>query len=722
MTSKPCLIAFSILLIFASAFSHAQGSPISVYPFPVQFGTVPENTTSFPVVLDVTNTTANALSITTMSFSGLNSGDFAFDGPTCVGPLAANQTCQMGVTFTPLSTGSLATELSISVQGLSGPVEVPLQGTGGIPTATITSLSPPSVYVNSPSFTLTVNGSNFVSGAIVYFGGAALSTNYVSTTQLTAQVPASLIQTTSDYVTVLNQPGGSFSNYISLNVLALDPDVSSATPYSVVAGTKSSPLLLGGDNFMNGAKVLWNGKALPTTYISTEQLQFQPTTADLATASIVQLSVSNPSPGGMSPAIQFDVTYPTKIAILDLPANNLVWDPYAQRIYASVPSSYGSNGNTIAVIDPSKARIDGYYFAGSEPDQLALSADSKYLYVGLDGSGSLQRFILPHFTPDISVNLGTSEYGGLNTALDLQVSPGNSHTYAVIAGSSESYYGTALYFYTDATQLAGSIQDSGISDIVFASPSTLYGYDGSGTVSQVSVNSSGGTLGQQWSSLVSGSNIDYSAGLIYGSGGQVLNPATGLLLGTYNVRSSCCSSYPELLPFSPINRVLVLGQTPFAGDSIDITSYNLTDFTPIAIASLSQLGNTTTAGLIPWGNSGLAFLLQSGCCGNEATTQMVLVQSPTMMLTTGKTKNPPPVPQTLSPSSATHGGWNFPVTIEGEGFVPGSEVSWNGTAIYAYYASSTQLTAYVPASAIASSGTANVVVKNPAPGGGPQLP
>src|SRR5260370_34180913 len=134
---------------------------------------------------------------------------------------------------------------------------------------------------------------------------------------------------------------------------------------------------------MSGATVLWNGKPLPTTYLSSNQLQVTPAAAQLGSAKIVQLSVSNPHPGGISSGINFNVTYPAKVTVLDLPANDLVWDPYAQRIYASLPSSYGSQGNTIAVINPFAGKPSAYNFAGTLPNQLAPSSDSHYLYVAL---------------------------------------------------------------------------------------------------------------------------------------------------------------------------------------------------------------------------------------------------------------------------------------------------------------------------------------------------
>lgn len=223
-------------------------------------------------------------------------------------------------------------------------------------------------------------------------------------------------------------------------------------------------------------------------------------------------------------------------------------------------------------------------------------------------------------------------------------------------------------------------------------------------------------MGTEWSGLVEGNTIQYAGGLIYGSAGQVLDPTIGLLMGSYDVSGSGCCTSALLLPDSTIGRVFVLGITPFF-NQFGITSYNLAKFTPIAVANLSQISASTTLAFIPWGNNGLAFINQSGCCGTT-TSQVILVQSPSMLLTAGGAKNPLPAAQSLSPANATHGGWNFPVTIKGTGFVPGSQVTWNGTALAASYVSATQLTVYVPASEIASAGTGQIFITNPAPGGG----
>jgi len=171
------------------------------------------------------------------------------------------------------------------------------------------------------------------------------------------------------------------------------------------------------------------------------------------------------------------------------------------------------------------------------------------------------------------------------------------------------------------------------------------------------------------------------------------------------------------LPDSAINRAFALGQTPFFS-SFGITSYNLSQFTPLAVASLAEFSASSTSNFIQWGPNGLAFILTNSSCCGAPTTQVVLVQSPTLLLTASKTVNPPPVTHSSSPATVAHGSGNTLMTVRGSGFVPGSVVNWNNKAFSAKYVSENEMTVYVPKAAIAAPGTAAVVVKNPTPGGG----
>jgi hypothetical protein len=82
-------------------------------------------------------------------------------------------------------------------------------------------LIPDVVAPGGSAFTLTVNGTGFVSGATVDYNGAALSTTFVNGRQLTAVVPPSDIALASTAsITVVNPtPGGGRSNTVFFSVV-----------------------------------------------------------------------------------------------------------------------------------------------------------------------------------------------------------------------------------------------------------------------------------------------------------------------------------------------------------------------------------------------------------------------------------------------------------------------------------------------------------------------
>jgi IPT/TIG domain len=60
---------------------------------------------------------------------------------------------------------------------------------------TLAELSPDDAGAGGAAFMLTVNGSNFATGAVVYFNGTPAATTYVSANQLVASIPAAAIST-----------------------------------------------------------------------------------------------------------------------------------------------------------------------------------------------------------------------------------------------------------------------------------------------------------------------------------------------------------------------------------------------------------------------------------------------------------------------------------------------------------------------------------------------
>src|SRR6266498_3228501 len=89
--------------------------------------------------------------------------------------------------------------------------------TSANPVPSITSVNPTSATAGGAGFTLTVNGSNFISTSVVRWNGADRSTTFVNSGQLSASIQGSDIANAgSAAVTVFNpSPGGGTSSSVS---------------------------------------------------------------------------------------------------------------------------------------------------------------------------------------------------------------------------------------------------------------------------------------------------------------------------------------------------------------------------------------------------------------------------------------------------------------------------------------------------------------------------
>src|SRR5204862_8143989 len=75
----------------------------------------------------------------------------------------------------------------------------------------LASLTPNSATAGGPAFTLTANGTNFVTGATVLWNGAARTTTFVSSTRVTASIPASDIAAAGSVPVSVRNPDGQTS-------------------------------------------------------------------------------------------------------------------------------------------------------------------------------------------------------------------------------------------------------------------------------------------------------------------------------------------------------------------------------------------------------------------------------------------------------------------------------------------------------------------------------
>jgi len=158
--------------------------------------------------------------------------------------------------------------------------------------AAINFISPSDATAGGPQFTLTVTSSSggFVSQSVVQWDGKTIPTTYVSATQLTATVTASLIATAgTNYVSTLSPHSGAGSNGLSNTLTFIVnpapnpvPSISSLSPNTAAAGSASFTLTVNGGSFLpssdpsGGSQVHWNlggtQSTLPIVSASSSQI------------------------------------------------------------------------------------------------------------------------------------------------------------------------------------------------------------------------------------------------------------------------------------------------------------------------------------------------------------------------------------------------------------------------------------------------------------------
>ena len=274
------------------------------------------------------------------------------------------------------------------------------------PTPTITAISPKSAVAGGAAFTLTINGTNFVAASMVSFGGAAPATTFVSSTQLTAAIPASSIASTGTLAVTVTNPaaGGGTSNPINFSVTGAGPSsvptISVLFPSCAPSGEQfvdsvDNLLTVVGDGFVPSSVVRWNSSDRPTSSNgSINGLTAQISASDIAAAGTATVTVFNPPPGGgTSNSLTFTITTgsvdPQSIAV----------DPTGKFAYVMDGGCSGGVGGYVSMytIDPTTGALAsigppvsayGYgvdYGDGVNAGSLTVDPFGKFAYVTNSG-------------------------------------------------------------------------------------------------------------------------------------------------------------------------------------------------------------------------------------------------------------------------------------------------------------------------------------------------
>lgn len=230
------------------------GPAASISPLNVDFGNQLQGTTSSAQTVTVTNVGELPLSFTSI----FTKGDFAQTN-TCTGGIATGASCTVSVTFTPTATGKSVGSLTFTDNAADSPQAVVLTGTGSINPVPLLNepVVPSSAAPGSSSFTLTVHGTAFVSGATVDWNGTLLTTTFVNGSELKATVPASdVAAATTASITVANPgPAWSTSNVVFFPVGTQVPSVSVVTSPASQYGVGNNPEAVATGDFNNDGRL-----------------------------------------------------------------------------------------------------------------------------------------------------------------------------------------------------------------------------------------------------------------------------------------------------------------------------------------------------------------------------------------------------------------------------------------------------------------------------------
>lgn len=333
---------------------------------------------------------------------------------------------------------------------------------------------------------------------------------------------------------------------------------------------------------------------------------------------VKSISVLNITFGGVTDTTTNTEVLTTHIRQISLATNDLIYDPVNKRIYASVPSSAGSIGNSITLINPGSGAVGPSIPVGSEPGKLAISDNSQYLYVGLDGDAAVRRFDTATQTAGLQFSLGSEPIFGAFGVGDMEVLPGIPGSVAIARKTGWGYGDAGVAIYDDGVMRSTStpLYTGNFNNVIefSASSSRLYGYDNETSgfgLTRMSVDSAGVSIVDTTANLISGygADIKFDGGRLYATNGTVVDPEAKIIVGAFPLPSP----FSNLVrPDSASGRVYFL--SPNLSGSVTIRGFNQQNF---LLAGSVDIENVKVApppapgfmvgSLIRWGDKGLAF-------------------------------------------------------------------------------------------------------------------
>jgi len=306
------------------------------------------------------------------------------------------------------------------------------------------------------------------------------------------------------------------------------------------------------------------------------------------------------------------------VRLIPAAANDIVSDPVGGLLYLSSPGRSTINPNSVVALDPVTGLLGAVAYAGTDPSLEAVSDDGGYLYVGLNGTGSVQRLKLPTLAPDLTIPMGSDAKGAL-LANDIQVAPGLAHTLAVTRGHSIGVGDAGVAIFDDAVARSATfsiVNGVAIDDawVQWSTVNTLDGFGSNGALYTLGVSATGLSLVSAIppaAAFRNGGRSHLEGGSLFLDSGHKIDPLTGALLGKYSVAASMWLS--GVAPDTVHGRVFALVRDP-SNNGVFLQAYDINSYAPIASVPLYGLNFAPNGPirLVRWGADGLATITADG--------------------------------------------------------------------------------------------------------------
>jgi tetrahydromethanopterin S-methyltransferase subunit B len=427
--------------------------------------------------------------------------------------------------------------------------------------------------------------------------------------------------------------------------------LSSISPQSAAAGSGEVLATITGTGFSPASAACWNCSSsqlqlLPTTYVSPTQLQVvipvnaMPATVPLEVSVYSETADPFSTSAFSNNALTFTVlpsSTKTKITPLNLSGLAMAWDAPSEKLYVAVEDYDAAYPDSIVAVDPAAGQIVNAQSVESDPLLLSDSAGGQYLYVGYAYNTNMTQLELPSLGSPVTWPLNPLQIGpGPYPAYDLKASPTDPHVTAVTYFNQwgADKMGTAyLGVYDDSILRPDPAKATGGNFEALAWSANGANimttgevwYTGTG-ISLVQVDSSGATyLGPAKTAMAPGElHSDFGTNLIYSDNGNVADPVTGALAGTYRASGL-------VAPDSSLNRVFILGQVAAQEktNSYTIQSFDEKKFSLVSSITLNYLSGFPIE-MVRWGASGLAVLTTGGALNVTANSfgMLYLIDDP----------------------------------------------------------------------------------------------